>query len=96
MPFFFPLPVMLQLLYLDSFVPANQAFMLASVRNQFLQILFGVLESYLILGFPPSSVNLQVKFVPFFYCICIDLKTGGISRDSEAAASGLFVFCFFF
>jgi len=26
----------------------------------------------------------------FFYCICIDLKTGGISRDSEAAASIIF------
>lgn len=62
---FFPLPLMLQLLHLDSFMPANQAFMLAYVRSQFLQILFGLLESYLILGFPSSSVNLQVKMVPF-------------------------------
>lgn len=71
-------------------MPANQAFMLAYMRNQFLQIHFGVLESYLILGFPSSSLNIQVKFVPFFYCTCLDLKTGGIPKDSGAAACIIF------
>lgn len=88
--FFCPFPVMLQLLHLSSPMPANQAFMLAYMRNQFLQIHFGVLESYLILGFPSSSLNIQVKFVPFFYCTCLDLKTGGISKDSGAAACIIF------
>lgn len=75
---------MLQLLHLDSLMPADQAFMLACVRNQFLQRHFAVLESYLILGFPSPSLNMQVKFVPFF--TVLDLKTGGISRNSETAA----------
>lgn len=69
-------------------MPAKQAFMLAYARDQFLQIHFAVLESYLILGFPSASLNVQVKFVPFF--TVLDLKTGGISRNSKAAACGFF------
>lgn len=70
----------------------NRAFMLVYVRNHFLQIFFGVLAQYLILGFLSSSVNVQVHFFfIFFFSVYINLNAGGICSNLEAAASILLI-----